>query len=225
MMIISEKKVSSFKGEIVNVDTCVAEERLDFGTFYVDTKRFPLKGKHNLVNLSFALLAVDKLCGLKGDVTHLIEDLHGLEHRCEHVADINGVEYINDSKGTNIHSTLTALKGFDDEVVVILGGKDKNGDFSELVDVINEKVVGVIAYGGAGEKIYKTLYGAVRVPLYKAAKLEDAVEKAFSIAEAGQKVVLSPGCASFDQHKSFEHRGAHFKELVNEIRKREDERA
>lgn len=86
MMIISEKKVSSFKGEIVNVDTCVAEERLDFGTFYVDTKRFPLKGKHNLVNLSFALLAVDKLCGLKGDVTHLIEDLHGLEHRCEHVA-------------------------------------------------------------------------------------------------------------------------------------------
>ncbi|PLX68671.1 MAG: UDP-N-acetylmuramoyl-L-alanine--D-glutamate ligase [Denitrovibrio sp.] len=219
-----EKKVSSYKGEIVKIDSEVIEGKLDFGTFYVDTKKFPLKGKHNIVNLSFALLAVDKLCGLKGDVTHLIDDLRGLEHRCEHVAIIKGVEYINDSKGTNIHSTLTALKGFDEEVVVILGGKDKNGDFSELIDVINEKTASVIAYGGAGEKIYKTLDGAIRVPLYKAARLEDAVAKAFEVAEAGQKVVLSPGCASFDQHRSFEHRGTHFKELVEEIKNKEEVR-
>jgi len=220
-----EDKVSFFKGETLKVELELEEWKLGFDGFFVDTRKFPLKGKHNLVNLSFALFAVDKLCGLKGDVTNLIENLKGLEHRCEHVADIKGVEYINDSKGTNIHSTLTALRGFDQGVIVILGGKDKNGDFTLLKDVINEKAAGVITYGGSGGKIYKTLDGAIKVPLYKAEKLEDAVQKAFEVAKVGQKVVLSPACASFDQHKNFEHRGAHFKELVHALRKEADERA
>ena len=217
-------KTSGYKGEKVKVGNTLKEGKLDFGHFYVNTKNFPLKGKHNLTNLSFALQAVDGLVGLKGDVTYMVEDLRGLEHRCEHVANINGVEYINDSKGTNVHSTLTALKGFDEKVVVILGGKDKSGDFETLKDVINDKCVSVIAYGDAGEKICGVLSGIVKVPVYKVPNLESAVNKAFQVAVAGQKVVLSPACASFDEHRSFEHRGTHFKELVEAIKVEEDER-
>jgi len=225
------EKSESYKGETFKVDTDLTgmpnlcEGKLDFGHFYVSTKNFPLKGKNNLFKLSFALLAIDKLAGLKGDVTYMVEDLRGLEHRCEHVAFINGVEYINDSKGTNLHSTLTALKGFDEGVVIILGGKDKNGDFAVLTDILNEKAAAVIAYGHAGEKIFNTLNGKITAGVYKTKNLEGAVLQAFLVAEAGQKVVLSPGCASFDEHRNFEHRGTHFKELVENIKAEEHGRA
>lgn len=223
-------KAAVYEGAAVKVDPeflsvpRLKDGWLDFGRFFINPAKFPLKGRHNLINLSFALLAADSIFRLDGDVTRLVEHLTGLEHRCEHVADINGVEYINDSKGTNIHSTLTALKGFEPGVIVILGGKDKNGDFTALTDVLNDKAAAVIAYGHAGGKIYEALNGRVSVPLYKAADLKEAVEKGFEKAEAGQKVVLSPACASFDEHKNFEHRGRHFKELVEEIRKRENAR-
>ena len=224
------EKSAVYKGETIMVDPelsgmpNLSEGVLDFNGFYVSVASFLLKGRHNIVNLAFALLAVDKLVGLKGDVTYLIEDLHGLEHRCEHVALIKAVEYINDSKGTNLHSTLTALKGFDKGVVIILGGKDKNGDFTLLIEELNEKAAAVIAYGHAGEKIYKTLKGSVRADVYKTADLEAAVLKGFEVARPGQKVVLSPGCASFDEHRNFEHRGTHFKEIVGKIKAEENER-
>ncbi|ADD68965.1 UDP-N-acetylmuramoylalanine/D-glutamate ligase [Denitrovibrio acetiphilus DSM 12809] len=217
------QKSSVYKGDTVRVLPEVNNGRLDFGHFYCTTDKFPLKGEHNLLNLSFALLAADSIAGLEGDVTYLTENLIGLEHRCEFAAEINGVEYINDSKGTNIHSTLTALKGLPEGIVIILGGKDKNGNFAALKDVINEKCAGVITYGQAGEKIYSTLKDIISVPLYKAEGLESAVRKGAEVAEAGQKVVLSPACASFDEHRGFEHRGAHFKELVQSIRIEEDE--
>jgi len=219
-----KEKASIFNGEMVKINPDLTEGRLEFGHFYVTTKNFPLKGRHNLLNLSFALMAVDGVVGLKGDVTYLIEDLRGLEHRCEHVGMINGVEYINDSKGTNIHSTLTALNGMDKGIVIILGGKDKNGDFSVMQEAINDKCAAVIAYGSAGEKIYNTLKELVSVPLFRVENLEAAVKKSFETAEAGQTVILSPACASFDEHRGFEHRGTHFKELVKDIKVREDER-
>lgn len=218
------EKASVYSGETVKIaqalDTVpsLKDGKLDFGKFYVYTEKFPLKGGHNIMNLSYALLAVDSVIGLKGDVTPLISNLKGLEHRCEHVAEIGGVEYINDSKGTNIHSTLTALRGFEPGVIVILGGKDKNGDFTALIDVLNEKAAAVIAYGYAGDKIYKTLEGRIKAPLYKTANLEEAVRKSGKVAKAGEKVVLTPACASFDEHRNFEHRGEHFKELVDRIR-------
>jgi len=179
-----KEKASIFNGEMVKINPDLTEGRLEFGHFYVTTKNFPLKGRHNLLNLSFALMAVDGVVGLKGDVTYLIEDLRGLEHRCEHVGMINGVEYINDSKGTNIHSTLTALNGMDKGIVIILGGKDKNGDFSVMQEAINDKCAAVIAYGSAGEKIYNTLKELVSVPLFRVENLEAAVKKSFETAEA-----------------------------------------
>lgn len=225
------EKSKIYKGETVKVDPRLkemprfSEGQLSFGKFYVNTRNFPLKGRHNLMNLAFALLAADSIAGFKGDVTYLIEDLRGLEHRCEHVAFINGAEYINDSKGTNLHSTLTALKGFGKGVVVILGGKDKNGDFLSLADTLNEKASAVIAYGHAGEKIYNTLSGKIDADVFKEKNLESAVLKAHEAARPGCTVILSPGCASFDEHRNFEHRGEHFKEIVRRIKAEEDARA
>jgi len=216
-----KEKASVFAGETIKVAQKPQAGKLDFGGFYADTAKFPLKGRHNLINLSFALLAVDVVAGLKGDVSDMLAGLTGLDHRCEHVTDIDGVEYINDSKGTNIHSTMTALNGMEKGIVIILGGKDKNGDFKTMKDALNEKCTCVIAYGGAGEKIYNTLNGIISVPLYRALNLEEAVLKAYEAAEEGEKVLLSPACASFDEHRGFEHRGAHFKELVMEIKGRQ----
>lgn len=211
-------KASVYKGEIVEVSKNVSEGKLDFGKFYVETAEFPLEGGHNLINLSFALLAIESFMELKGDVSEMLKGLKGLEHRCEFVAEIDGVEYINDSKGTNIHSTLTALNGMDKGIVIILGGKDKNGDFTVLKDVLNQKCSGVIAYGHAGEKIYNTLKDLLSIPFYRAENLKEAVNKGHEAAKEGEKVLLSPACASFDEHRSFEHRGTHFKELVMEIK-------
>jgi UDP-N-acetylmuramoylalanine--D-glutamate ligase len=126
------------------------------------------------------------------------------------------VDYINDSKGTNVHSTLSCLKGFDKGVNIILGGKDKNGDFLSLAPVINEKASRVITYGDAGEKIASVLKPEVDVPVVRVEKLDDAVSLCRDLAKEGEKVVLSPACASFDQFRSFEHRGTYFKELILE---------
>ena len=219
------KKTSFYKGETVKIDPALKSfpvldgTKLDFGRFYADISKFPLSGGHNIMNLSYALLAADALCNFEGDVSHLVEGLRGLAHRCEYVDTINGVDWINDSKGTNLHSTLTALKGFEKGVNVILGGKDKNGDFSVLIDVLNEKASLVVAYGMAGEKIEKTLKDAVKVPVIRVKDMVEAVDVCFKHAKAGEKVVLSPACASFDLYRGFEHRGEHFCELVKALKK------
>lgn len=219
------KKTSFYKGETVKIDPALKSfpvldgTKLDFGRFYADISKFPLSGGHNIMNLSYALLAADALCKFNGDVSYLVADLKGLAHRCEYVDTINGVDWINDSKGTNLHSTLTALKGFEKGVNVILGGKDKNGDFSVLVDVLNEKASLVVAYGKAGEKIENTLKDAVKVPVIRVKDMVEAVDVCFKHAKAGEKVVLSPACASFDLYRGFEHRGEHFCELVKALKK------
>ncbi|WP_415238695.1 UDP-N-acetylmuramoyl-L-alanine--D-glutamate ligase [Seleniivibrio woodruffii] len=219
------KKTSFYKGETVKIDPALKSfpvldgTKLDFGRFYADISKFPLSGGHNIMNLSYALLAADALCKFNGDVSYLVADLKGLAHRCEYVDTINGVDWINDSKGTNLHSTLTALKGFEKGVNVILGGKDKNGDFSVLVDVLNEKASLVVAYGKAGEKIENTLKDTVKVPVIRVKDMVEAVDVCFKHAKAGEKVVLSPACASFDLYRGFEHRGEHFCELVKALKK------
>ncbi|MGE4317610.1 MAG: UDP-N-acetylmuramoyl-L-alanine--D-glutamate ligase [Deferribacterales bacterium] len=218
------KKSSFYQGETVKIDPKLGNmpkltgSKLDFGRFYADITGFPLKGGHNIMNLSYSLLAADAICGFKGDVTNLVTGLTGLPHRCEFVANIDGVDWINDSKGTNLHSTLTCLKGFDKGVNVILGGKDKNGDFTVLTDVLNEKAVRVIAYGMAGEKIEKTLKDRLNIPVVRVKDMNEAVEVCRKNAKSGEKVVLSPACASFDLYRGFEHRGEHFMELVQTLK-------
>jgi len=192
---------------------------LEFEDFYVDVNRYNLFGFHNIVNLSFALLLTDQIVRLKGDVTGLVENLTPLEHRCELVTEINGVKYINDSKGTNVDSTLTALKSSSYPTTLILGGKDKNGDFSVLSDEINKKAKLVICCGAAGDKIYNSLKDIIDVKIVRVDLLKDAISLAYRETKEGT-VLFSPACASFDEFNNFEERGRFFKNYVNNLKVR-----
>lgn len=192
---------------------------LSFRRFFVDINRYKLFGFHNVVNLSFSLALTDQINPLIGDVSDLIENLTALEHRCEFITEINGVRYINDSKGTNVDSTLTALKSSTYPTTLILGGKDKDGDFTALVDEINEKTQLVICCGAAGEKIYNALKGRIKSDLVKVDRLKDALLYAHRETKEGT-VLFSPACASFDEFNNFEERGRFFKQWVMELKEK-----
>jgi len=156
----------------------------------VNLSTYKLFGFHNIINLAFSLLLANELCRFKDDVTNLIENLTALEHRCEFTAKINGVTYINDSKGTNVDSTLTALKSSTYPTILLLGGKDKNSDFTVLSDEINRKVTTVICFGAAKDKIYNSLKNAVKCRIEKVDRLKDAIDLAFNIATEGTVLFL-----------------------------------
>lgn len=196
---------------------------LDFNKFYVDLTNYNLFGYHNIVNLAYALELADSVCDFIGDVTSVINDLKGLMHRCEFVREIDGVRYINDSKGTNVDSTLAGLKSSNHPTVLILGGKDKNGDFTQLVDEINNKVTNIILYGQATDVIFDTISNDINCKIVKVGTVDQAVKEARNVSSPGTTVLFSPACASFDQYSSFETRGDDFKNVVNEMKEGEND--
>jgi UDP-N-acetylmuramoylalanine--D-glutamate ligase len=133
------------------------------------------------------------------------------------VREVGGVRYINDSKGTNVDATLKSLEGFSpSSVLLILGGKDKAGEFERMRDLVKEKTRAVITIGKAADRIAEALDGAAKiVPLHD---MERAIDWASKNAASGETVLLSPACASFDQYRNFEHRGEHFEKLVRDLR-------
>ena len=140
----------------------------------------------------------------------------GLPHRMVVVREIGGVRWINDSKGTNVDATLKSLEGFPDStVILILGGKDKAGEFERMRDLVREKTRAVITIGKAADRIASALDGAATI--VSAGDMQNAIEWAAKNASAGETVLLSPACASFDQYRNFEHRGEHFEELVRAL--------
>lgn len=193
---------------------------LDFGKYYIDIEKFKLFGMHNLVNLAFSLNLVDCIMNFTGDISELIENTTALPHRCEFVSEVKGVKFINDSKGTNVDSTLVALKSSTYPTVLILGGKDKGGTFEVLVDEINKKVTSVICYGRSMDKVEFQLKGKTDTGIYKTYFLKDAVELAYEKSSKNATVLFSPACASFDQFKNFEERGEYFKQLVKDMEQR-----
>ena len=140
----------------------------------------------------------------------------GVEHRLEFVRRVNGVDWYNDSKATNVDATLKAIAAFGGGLWVILGGKDKNSDYSVLASPLRVKAHGALLIGAAAEKIEAQLLGAI--PLFKVGTIEAAVAEAHARARAGDTVLLAPACASFDQFENFEHRGREFKRLVQELK-------
>jgi UDP-N-acetylmuramoylalanine--D-glutamate ligase len=175
------------------------------------TEEIKIKGFHNLENAMAASLAAI-VCGCPvEDIRHVLKDFPGLEHRREFVREIKGVCFINDSKGTNTGAVAKSLEGLR-KVILIMGGKDKNADFSQLYDLVRENVKALIVYGEARGKIADALRGAARSHFVES--IEEAVEVSMSKASAGDVVLLSPGCASFDMFASFEERGKKFKEAV-----------
>jgi UDP-N-acetylmuramoylalanine--D-glutamate ligase len=174
-----------------------------------------IKGVHNLEN-SLAASLNAYLCGVDpASIRRVLREVPGLEHRMEFVGEIGGVKFYNDSKGTNIGSVIKSLEGFSADVVLILWGRDKGGDFSPLGEYITERVKGMVVIGEARDKIIRQI-GDIATTV-TAMDMSDAVEKAYEIAEPGGTVLLSPGCASFDMFMNFEHRGRVFKESVRRL--------
>jgi UDP-N-acetylmuramoylalanine--D-glutamate ligase len=175
----------------------------------------PLKGEHNVENVLAAVCAA-RLAGASGEtIRAAIEAFHAVEHRLEYVATINGVEYYNDSKATNVDATAKALAAFPSGIHLILGGKDKNSDYRELEPQLRH-VKAVYTIGSAAAKIESQLRGTVA--LHSCGTLAAAVNAAGLAAHPGDVVLLAPACSSFDQFENYEERGRVFKQLVSERR-------
>jgi UDP-N-acetylmuramoylalanine--D-glutamate ligase len=181
-----------------------------------------LRGMHNVENVMAAAL-VAHLAGARPEqIAPAVMSFPGVEHRIEFVRELDGVEYFNDSKATNVDATLKAIDAFPGNLWIILGGKDKGSDYAPLREPLRQKAKGALLIGAeppypyaAAPLIQKALEGAV--PMAECGSLEVAVEHARSNAQPGDTVLLAPACASFDQFQSYEHRGRHFKKLVEEL--------
>jgi UDP-N-acetylmuramoylalanine--D-glutamate ligase len=175
----------------------------------------PLKGTHNLENV-LAAVCVGILMGCKPEnIRNAVRNFKAVEHRLEYVASINGVEYYNDSKATNVDATIKALESFPSNIHLILGGKDKGSDYTLLNDLLRTRVKRAYTIGAAAGKIESQIKGTTEI--IRAETLERAVKNAATSAQAGDVVLLAPACASFDQFQNYEHRGRIFKELVHAL--------
>ena len=176
----------------------------------------PLKGAHNVENV-LAAVAAARLAGAPADaIRGAIESFQAVEHRLEFVAAVNGVEFYNDSKATNVDATAKAIAAFQSGIHLILGGKDKGSDYTQLAQLLRERVRAVYTIGSAAAKIESHLRGVVSI--HSCETLDNAVSAAASAARPGEVVLLAPACSSFDQFENYEHRGRVFKKLVSERR-------
>ena len=177
----------------------------------------PLRGEHNLENVLAAAVAA-QLAGAKPQaIAAGVRSFAGVAHRLQFVAKIDGVDFYNDSKATNVDATLKAIEAFPGNLLVILGGKDKGSDYSALCGPLRQRARAVYLIGAAAAKIVKQIAGAV--PVEHAVTLENAVLAAFERAHPGDTVLLAPACASFDQFDNYEHRGRVFVSLVEQLAK------
>src|SRR4029077_3547263 len=158
---------------------------------------FALKGKHNQYNTMAASIAAVLLGIRKEKIREAVNNFHSLEHRMEHVATVRGVEFLNDSKATNVNSTWYALESMEKPTILILGGIDKGNDYSLIEDLVKEKVKAIVCLGIDNKKIHEAFENIV-ADIVDTKSAEDAVQEAFHLAEKGDVVLLSPACASFD---------------------------
>ena len=177
---------------------------------------FALKGKHNQYNSMAASLAATAVDIRKEKIREALQTFESLEHRMETVATIKNVEFINDSKATNVNSTWFALESMEKPVILILGGVDKGNDYSLLTELVKEKVKAIVCMGTENRKIHET-FGDIVPLMVNTENAKDAVQSAFHFASKGDVVLLSPACASFDLFKNYEDRGNQFKQAVKEL--------
>ncbi len=176
----------------------------------------PLKGAHNVENVLAAVCAA-RLAGAPADaIRQAVESFQAVEHRLEFVATVNGVQFYNDSKATNVDATAKAVAAFDSGVHLIMGGKDKGTGYLQLAQLLRARVRAVYTIGSAAAKIESELRGVVTIQSCET--LDNAVRAAASAARPGEVVLLAPACSSYDQFENYEHRGRVFKELVGERR-------
>ncbi|MGC2161661.1 MAG: UDP-N-acetylmuramoyl-L-alanine--D-glutamate ligase, partial [Silvibacterium sp.] len=172
----------------------------------------PLKGEHNVENVLAAVCAA-RLAGVAPEaIRSAVEKFRAVEHRLEFVAKIDGVDYYNDSKATNVDAAMKAIAAFPSGIHLILGGKDKNSDYTLMRPLLEARVKAVYTIGAAAEKIASHVQGAS--PIVRAETLDAALAAAAEAAQPGEVVLLAPACSSFDQFENYEHRGRVFKDLV-----------
>jgi UDP-N-acetylmuramoylalanine--D-glutamate ligase len=176
-------------------------------------EQLALAGKHNVYNSMAASLAARIVDIRKDIIRESLEDFVNVEHRLEFVASINGIEFINDSKATNINSTWYALESMQKPTVLILGGQDKGNNYDELIDLVKEKVKAIVCLGVDNKKIIKAFKGSVET-IMEAGSAVEAVAMCYKLATKGDAVLLSPACASFDLFENYEDRGVQFKSAV-----------
>jgi UDP-N-acetylmuramoylalanine--D-glutamate ligase len=177
---------------------------------------FALKGKHNQYNTMAACLAASVMGIRKEKIREAVQNFESLEHRMETVSTVRGVEFVNDSKATNINSTWYALESMTKPVILILGGVDKGNDYSLLMELVKEKVKAIVCLGADNTKLHKAFGKDVEV-MVNTSTAEEAVKAAFHLSSKGDVVLLSPACASFDLFANYEDRGKQFKEAVKEL--------
>lgn len=184
--------------------------------FNMEQEELALTGTHNLFNSMAAGISAN-IAGIRKEcIREALNDFKGVEHRLEKVARVKGVDYINDSKATNVNSCWYALQSMKTKTVLILGGKDKGNDYNEIADLVKEKCSGLIFLGLHNEKLHD-FFGNFGLPIVDVQSMPDAVNAAYNMAKKGETVLLSPCCASFDLFKSYEDRGEQFKECVRNL--------
>lgn len=177
---------------------------------------FAIKGKHNQYNSMAASMAATALEIRKEKIREALQTFESLEHRMEKVATIKGIEFINDSKATNVNSTWFALESMTKPVILILGGVDKGNDYSLLKDMVQDKVKAIVCMGVDNTKIHEA-FGEIVPLIVNTESAEEAVKTAYHFANKGEVVLLSPACASFDLFKNYEDRGMQFKRAVRDL--------
>jgi UDP-N-acetylmuramoylalanine--D-glutamate ligase len=182
------------------------------GQHVMSVSDIPLRWRHNVQNVMAAAIAARLAGASLEQIAAAVRTFPGVEHRLEFVRELDGVAYYNDSKATNVDATLKAIDAFPGGLWIILGGKDKNSDYTVLRQPLREKSRAALLIGAAAAKIEEQLNGVVRIE--HSGTLKNAVETGWREAASGDTVLLAPACASFDQFQNYEHRGRVFKELV-----------
>ncbi len=186
------------------------------GSLRLDLSESRLRGKHNRENICAAALAAIAAGGDVRDIQIALNRFTGLSHRIQFIQTVNGITYVDDSKATNVDAVYRALESFQEPVVLIMGGRDKGGDYGILVKLMQNRVKHLILLGEAGERIFTALGN--HVPTERASSMREAVNTAHRVAAAGDVVLLSPACSSFDMFRSYAHRGDVFQSEVKRLR-------
>ena len=184
--------------------------------FRMPISTLKVKGKHNVKNAMASAMAAQLLKVRKEFIKESLSSFEGAEHRLENVAKIDGIEYINDSKATNVNATFYALECMDKQTVWVVGGVDKGNDYNDLLPLVREKVKAIVCLGLDNDKI-KNMFGNVVDIIVETAGAEEAVKVAHKLSEKGDAVLLSPACASFDLFENYEDRGRQFKAAVRSL--------
>ena len=217
---ISANQAPFKESAVNNGQFTITEDELVFGfeeELRIKTEEITIKGKHNMYNSMAAAVAAN-IMGVKNEtIRRSLATFQGVEHRLEYVATIRGVRYINDSKATNVNSCWYALQSMKTPVVLILGGTDKGNDYSEIADLVREKVHTLIFMGLDNKKLNEYFALNSNCKIVDTDNLADAVKAAYEVAQKGDTVLLSPCCASFDLFKNYEDRGEQFKQAVKQL--------